>query len=103
MINDSVFQFVGSESVSDGMGGFIETPSIGTSFGCHKTPIKVETALREYGLVTSKAFKLITKEKFNSYESLKLQDKLTDENYKVIDVLDYPETIFTIFLIEKVQ
>lgn len=102
MTNDSVFQFIRFESVSDGMGGFTETSSIDTSFSCHKSPIKVETALKEYGLVTSKAFKLITKENIDPHESLKLQESGSNDKYKVIDVLDYSETVYTIFLVEKV-
>lgn len=102
MMYDADFQFVGFESVSDGMGGVIETDTLGTSFSCHKAPVKVETILREYGLATTKAFKLITKEKINPDESLKLQEVKTKDNYKIIDTLKYSESVYTIFLVEKV-
>jgi len=99
MMFDSIFQFVDSEKLDDGMGGYTETEIFGTPFSCHKTPVKVETLLKEYGLVSSKAFKLITKESINPNESLKLLDINTNDKYKIIDVLDYQESIYTIFLI----
>lgn len=102
MIYDADFQFISPNSISDGAGGFIETYLSGSSFSCHIAPIKVETILREYGLATTRAFKLITKEKINPDESLTLQEVSSNDKYKIIDTLDYSQSVYTIFLVEKV-
>lgn len=97
------FQIIGVESVSDGAGGFIETNVLKGSFGFHKAPVKVETMLREYGLTSNKAFKLITKEKINPDELSILQEVSTEDNYKIIDSLNYSQSVYTILLVEKVR
>lgn len=103
MIYDTDFQIVGVESVSDGAGGFTETTELGDSFSFHKAPVKVETMLREYGLTSNKAFKLITKEKINADELSILQEVSTEDNYKIIDSLNYSQSVYTILLVEKVR
>lgn len=95
---DKKFYFIGKQSKSDGMGGSINTIGKGSSFMAHSTPVKAEIVLKEYGIVTTTARRLITKDNIKfPLESLTLTDgKLT---YKVIEALDYK---MKILLIESV-
>lgn len=95
--------FVFIEEVNvNGAYGFETTEVIGTKFKAHSTPVKAETALKEQGIVTTKALRVITKDKINPDESLTLKNVKTDQKYKVIESLNYENTPYTIFLLEVV-
>lgn len=97
---DVDFHFViEGEEVSNGMGGSITIPeSNGSKFVAHKSPIKAEIMLKEYGIVSTSSLRLITKDAINlPLESLIITDlKL---KYKILQVLNYKLNIFLIEVI----
>lgn len=95
------FVFIEEKEVHDAF-GFEVIDIVGTKFKAHSTPVKAETALKEQGIVTTKALRVITKDKINPDESLTLKNVKTDQKYKVIESLNYDETPYTVFLLEVV-
>lgn len=97
---DNEFYFVVEEELSNGMGGYTTTESNGSKFMAHKSPVRVDIMLKEYGIVSTSASRLITKDEINfPLESLILKD-LKLNKYKILQVLDYK---LNIFLIEEVK
>lgn len=95
------FAFIKEENVHDAF-GYETTEIVGTSFKAHSTPVKSETTLKEHGLITNKALRLITKDRINPDESLTLKNVKTDLKYKVIESLNYEDTPYIIFLLEVI-
>lgn len=99
MRQDDKFTFQVFSEVSDGMGGSIREEINGSSFYCSVIPVKAQTVLKEYGIISTEAFKVITKDTIlNPLESLIL--KHGEQRYKIIEHLPLK---FSIFLVEKVK
>lgn len=87
-----------TQRVSNGMGGYTEIKSDGQSFMAHKIPVKSEIMLKEYGLVTTSAFRLITKDNLpNPLESYIVKSGQT--LYKVLQTIDYKLNILLVEVI----
>ncbi|WP_203246336.1 hypothetical protein [Sporosarcina beigongshangi] len=99
MRQDSKFTFQVEERVSNGMGGWKVDYKDGQSFMAHTSPVKAEIALKEYGIVSTSARRLITKEKINlPLESFILKSS-DDTKYKILQHLDYKINILLIEVI----
>lgn len=98
MIYEHEFHFVNEEEVSNGMGGYTTEESNGSKFMAHKSPVKAEIMLKNYGIVSTSSLRLITKDEINlPLESFIITDlKL---KYKILQVLDYKLNIFLIEVI----
>lgn len=98
MITNKGFTFIVTEKVSNGMGGYTTKDVEKTSFHAQIIPQNATVMLKEYGLVTTEAFKLITKDKIPiTLDSLIL--KHNEQKYKILQHLPLK---YNIFLIEKV-
>ena len=74
-------------SVSDGMGGWIDKGSTAMfDFNAHITPVTTEIMLKNYGIVSTRAFRVITKKR------IELGAYIEDESgskYKVLQLNDF--------------
>lgn len=96
---NSTFSFVVQEKESDGMGGFIEIEKTGQSFGAFKQPVKAENVLKEYGFVTTKPFRVVTRKRLTEpFQSMILTDGSI--KYKILEFLDLKYGIFLIEVID---
>ena len=92
------FHFVIEEETPDGIGGYTTIESNGSKFKAHKSPIKAEIMLKEYGIVSTSACRLITKDDINlPLESFIISD--LNRKYKILQVLDYKLNIFLVEVI----
>lgn len=94
---DEKFHFRIETETQTEMGGWIKKETDGTAFDAHSTPIKADILLRDYGIVSTQARRIITKDNIDFHESLIIRDK--KYRYKILQVLDYK---MTIFLVEKI-
>lgn len=91
------FYFRVEEENQTEMGGWIKEESDGTSFSAHSTAVKADILLRDYGIVSTQARRIITKDKVNIHESLIIRDEKF--KYKILQILDLK---MKIFLVEKI-
>lgn len=98
MMNDK-FTFIVTEKVSNGMGGYTTKDVEKTSFYAQIVPQNATVMLKEYGLVTTEAYKLIIRDKIiTPLESLIL--KYNEQKYKILQHLPLK---YNILLVEKVK
>ena len=98
-----VMRFV--DPISDGMGGWIETAreeSLGTILG-FVTPVVAEKLLKDYGVVSTTAIKIFTKDNLPKTENIYLKyfdysDNI-DQNYEILQVANYEK--YTMILAQK--
>lgn len=98
-----IMRFV--DPIPDGMGGWIETESeesIGTIFG-FVTPAIADKLLKDYGVVSTTAIKIFTKDYVPKNDSIYLKyvdysDNI-DQNYEILQVADYEK--YTMILAQK--
>lgn len=99
MIMNDKFTFIVAEKVSNGMGGYTTKDVEKTSFHAKIIPQNATVMLKEYGLVTTEAYKLISNDKIATpLESLIL--KHNEQKYKILQHLSLK---LNIFLVEKVN
>lgn len=94
---DNKVYFRIESKVQTDMGGWIVKEIDGNSFDAYATPVKVDVLLRDYGITSNSAYKIITREQVDIHESLLLRDD--KYRYKILQVLDLK---LKIFLVEKV-
>jgi len=99
MIQDKVFTFISTEKVSNGMGGFTTKEISGDTFTCYISPQNATVMLREHGIVTTEAFKLITDD-FILTPLQSLMVKHEGVKYKILQHLPLKRNVF---LVEKVN
>lgn len=92
-------QVLTTESVSDGMGGWIDSdiPTKVAELSVRRAPVSAELMLKQYGLVTTSAMKLYTEDsipKGNIYIHYQGGD------YRVLQVTEYD--VETILLLELI-
>ena len=90
---DKTITIMSKGKVSDGIGGWLLNQEIEVaSIDAFITPIQVSTLLKEYGIISTKAFKVITfddvplKDKSGNTTYLKLED---GSEYKITQLNDY--------------
>lgn len=102
---DKTITLLTEKSVADGMGGWNTEAVEVAQIKAFITPVKAEVMLKEHGLVTSRAFKIITKTPLPTdlYDGKKSLDFITVQqgnyNYKILQLLDYK---FNILLVEVI-
>lgn len=95
---NSTLTFIVRKEESDGMGGSIVTDGNGQSFQAFMQPVKAENVLKEYGLVTNKPFRVVTKTKLEPLESYLLSDG--SFRYKIIENLNLK---YNVMLVEVIS
>ncbi|MDW0112159.1 hypothetical protein QT711_03110 [Sporosarcina saromensis] len=84
---NSTLSFVVRKKVYDDLGGFDYVDTNGQTFKAYMQPVKAENILKEYGIVTNKPYRVVTKEKLNQpLESTTLTDGT--QKYKILEYLD---------------
>lgn len=91
---DKTIKVMGKKKISNGMGGWIDSKEATelASIDAFITPVQASTLLKDYGIVSTQAFKVIT------FDNVPLEDdsgnltylKLEDESeYKITQLNDY--------------
>lgn len=83
---DKKIDIIGESRVSDGMGGWEVTQAVLSTVDAFTTPVKAEVAMREYGIVTTTAMKVFTKE---SIPNTNVRLKQGEINYRIIQYADF--------------
>lgn len=100
MLQDKKFYFMVETEVENELGGTDLVFGKGESFYAYSSPVRVDVVLREHGIVTKKASRLISDDEINMpIPSLIISDDNGNE-YKIIQHLAYSTHIF---LIEEVN
>ena len=91
---DKVATLSTTSRVSDSMGGWTTTPVNAGTIACFTTPVKSEVLLKEYGIVSTSALKLFTKDLVPMRDSngKKQTVTVTLENgmaYKILQYADF--------------
>ena len=84
------------ESVSDGMGGWVdEVPTKVIELGVTRAPVTAETMLKQYGIVSTTAMKLYTEDKMPKGD---YHIHYQGGDYRVLQVTEYG--VETVILVE---
>lgn len=97
---EDYLKFVRVESVSDGLGGSIETEVEVSNVQCNLIAISVDIALKDHGYNSTKMYKAFCIEKPDIPEDNAILTKGLDERFKLVQVLPLKRTIL---LLEKVN
>lgn len=83
---DKKMDILGESRVDDGMGGSTVTDGVIGTIQAFTTPVKAEIMLKEYGIVSTTALKIFTKDAIPN-EFVKLEYNTT--KYKIIQLADF--------------
>ena len=97
------FAIIIQEQVPDGMGGYILSDNYRSisAFEAIKIPLTVEKTLEEHGIVSTKAYKLFTRNYIPEDINLIRETYDTDKIYTVLQFVDYEK--HKILLVEEVD
>lgn len=84
--------------VSDGMGGYESTgfQQVGTIYAL-TTPVTAEIMMKEYGIVSTSAMKIFTKDEFDEEN---VQIEYLDKKYEILQHSDYGK--FRMLLVQEI-
>lgn len=85
-------------NTSDGMGGSTVVQSVASTIQAHISPIRSELLYKQYGLTTTQAFRLVTKD---SIPRTVTHLQIGTIKYKVLELLEYRR--YSIALLEVVK
>jgi len=85
-------------TTTDELGGEVEgIPQVLGSIKCFTTPLTAQLLMKEYGIVSTKAFKVFTMDTLPNRNDYEL--RIGDVEFKVLQVNDYGK--FTMLLVEE--
>lgn len=83
---DKTFTLIGETKTSDGMGGWETVKGTVGTMKALTTPISAEIALKQHGIISTSAFKVITKDLI---DDISLQLSLNGKSFKILQIADY--------------
>lgn len=100
---DKVYKIIQKQGVSDGMGGYTETPVVVGQIEAFITPLSAELMLKTHGVVTTRAHRIITRDPLPERNDEESGFTLTanDQEYRILQVKDYPKV--NVLTVEEVS
>lgn len=95
---DKIMELIIRTTTTDELGGEVEgVPQSLGSIKCLQTPVNSELLMKDYGLVSTKAFKIFTMDTLPNRNDYEL--RRNDIEYKILQINDYKK--YKMLLVEE--